>query len=81
MSDDLQHLFYTEEEVRRWSAERENASARLQLAQMKKSMATLISQYEPVNSLNIDREKLRHILNYVQHGDMSRLLRETKHLI
>lgn len=62
---DLSILFYREEEVRRWKAENENTGARLQIANMRKRMAELISQYEPVNSLGVDREKLRKLFLFV----------------
>jgi len=74
--NDLSVLFSKEEEVRRWQAERENASARLDLAQIRKNCAHLISQHEPVASLGIDREMLRLALQYVQHGDEKRLIRD-----
>ena len=63
---DLSTLFYREEEVRRWKAEAENAHARLEIAHMRERMAMLLSQHEPVNSLNIDREALRKIFGFVE---------------
>lgn len=65
---DLDTLFFREEEVRRWKAESENASARLQIANIRKRMAFLISQYEPIDSLNIDREVLRNIFDFIILG-------------
>jgi len=73
---DLSVLFSREEEVRRWSAERESASAQLDLAKVRKNCAHLISQHEPVASLGLDREALRLALQYVQHGDENRLMRD-----
>ena len=64
--NDLSVLFYREEEVRRWKAESENANARLEIAHMRERMAMLLSQHEPVNSLNIDREALRKIFGFVE---------------
>ena len=75
---DLSLLFKAEERVRHWKAEAENASARLDMALMERNMRYLISQHEPVASLNIDREKLRHILSYIEHGDVNRLIRDNK---
>jgi len=65
---DLNTLFYREEEVRRWKAESENANARLQIANIRKRMAFLLSQYEPIHSLNIDRETVRKIFNFIILG-------------
>lgn len=76
MSNDLARLFSAQAEVRRWTAERENATARLELARDGEAMAHLISQHEPLASLNVDRDALRLLLAYVKHHDMSRLLRE-----
>ncbi|WP_369913922.1 hypothetical protein AB8810_12910 [Xanthomonas sp. NCPPB 3005] len=73
---DLDSLFLADCEVRRWRAERENATARLELAQAKAARARLLSQYEPVNSLGIDRETLRALLAFTSHHDEQRLKRE-----
>ena len=75
MANDLLALFRAHDEVARWSAERENASARLELAHMRARMAYLLSQHEPVHSLGVDREKLRALLAYVKHGDLARMKR------
>ena len=77
---DLSVLFDCEERVRRWRAEWENASARMELAKINENCARLISQYEPVDSLGIDREILRILLSYVRHGDLSRLDRDYEEL-
>lgn len=73
---DLGSLFSAQAEVRRWRAESENASARLELARVRESIAFLISQHEPVASSGVDREKLRHLLSFVQHHDVARLGRD-----
>lgn len=70
---DLITLFRKQEITARWRVELENASARLQLAQIEERIASLISQHEPVASLHIDRDKLRLLLDYLQHGNLSRL--------
>lgn len=69
---DLQRIFSAQEEKRRWRAERENASARVELATVNESCAILLSSHEPVASLGIDRKVLRVLLHYVRHGDIAR---------
>ena len=76
--NDLSVLFSAEETSRRWMAERENASARYQLAKIKEHCAYLLSQHEPVASLRLDREKLRIVFRYLNHGDLHRLNREAQ---
>ena len=69
------------DKVSRWKAERENASARLEIAQMKEAARLLVSQYDPVHSLGIDRKKLEVLLSFVcHHRDTSRLRRESESL-
>jgi len=65
---DLNTLFYREEETRRWRAESENASARLELAHMRERMAFLISQHEPLHGLNLDRETIRKVFTFIERG-------------
>lgn len=67
-------------DVKRWSAERENADARLELARMREAMALLLTQHEPVASLNVNRDELRVLLNFVRHHDARRLAREVEEL-
>jgi hypothetical protein len=67
--------------ARRWIAERENASARLELARTRECCALLLSQYDPVFSLGIDRTKLKVLLDFVQHHDPARLRRECESLL
>jgi hypothetical protein len=72
----LLRLFRAEDEVRRWTAEWENASGRMELAKVKQRAAYLISQYEPINSIGIDRKILLELLDFVTvHGDMERMKR------
>ena len=73
---DLNTLFYREEEARRWHAESENASARLELAQIRKRMAFLISQHEPLHGLNLDREAVRKVFTFLERGTFDRTLEE-----
>jgi len=73
---DFQHLIEAGKDVDRWHAEWENASARMDIAKMKKAMAHLLSQHEPVHSLGIDREKLRIALSFIQHQDLNRVMRD-----
>ena len=73
---DLAKLFAAQGEVRRWQAERENATARLQMARADEARAFLLSQHEPVASLGIDRATLRVLLDFTVHCDKARLTRE-----
>jgi len=66
--------------ARRWIAELENATARLELARTRECCALLVSQYDPVFSLGIDRAKLKVLLDFVQHHDPARLRRECETL-
>ena len=67
--------------ARRWTAERENASARLELERMRECCRLLVSQYDPVFSLGIDRDALKVLLSFVQHHDTARLRRECETLL
>lgn len=69
------------ESVRRWSAEAENASARRELARTRECCALLVSQYDPVFSLGIDRTALKVLLDFVQHHDPARLRKECEALL
>lgn len=75
---DLELLFKAEEKVNRWEAECNYASAQLDLALIRRNMRHLISQHEPLNSLGVDRDKLRAIFSYVEHGDIMRLEKEVR---
>lgn len=74
--NDLSILFKAQDKVERWIAERENASARLELARIDENCARLISQHEPLATLGIDREVLKLILRYVKNGNVSGLMRD-----
>ena len=67
--------------VRRWMAEHENATARLELERTQECCHLLVSQYDPVSSLGIDRDALKVLLSFVQHHDPSRLRRECETLL
>ena len=73
---DFARLMIDEEAVRRWRAEHENASARLELASARRNCSLLLSQHDPVAKLGIDREKLRAVLAFVWHGDVARMERD-----
>ena len=73
---DFARLMIDEEALRRWRAEHENASARLEIAKARRNCSYLISQHDPVAKLGIDREKLRAVLAYVWHGDVARMERD-----
>ena len=75
-TNDFGNLMSAQKDIQRWKAERENSTARLELAQMNERIAHLISQHEPVASLNLDRERLRIALRFIQHGDLGRLSRD-----
>jgi hypothetical protein len=64
------------DEVRRWKAEGENASARLELARTRECCRLLISQYDPVFSLGVNRDALKILLSFITHHDTARLRRE-----
>lgn len=66
--------------VRRWMAEYENASARLELARTRECCALLLSQHDPVYSLGVDRARLKVLLDFVRHHDPARLRRECEAL-
>ena len=69
--------YFNAQDVTRWRrAEWEGAIARMELAQQNERCAELMSQHEPVNSLGLDRERLRLVLSYIHHGDRARLDRE-----
>lgn len=73
---DFGRLMIAEEVQRRWRAEHENASARLEIANARLNCAFLLSQHDPVAKLDIDREKLRAVLAFVWHGDVGRMERD-----
>jgi hypothetical protein len=73
---DFARLMIEEAEVRRWRAEHENTSARLEIANARRNCSFLISQHDPVAKLGIDREKLRAVLAFVWHGDVGRMERD-----
>lgn len=78
--NDLSLLFSATDKSARWKAERENASARYDLAKIHERCAYLISQHEPVVSLGLDREKLRLVFSFINHGDLRRLNRDFEEL-
>jgi hypothetical protein len=73
---DVVRQMMARDDVARWRAESENASARLELAKHKQNISDLLAQHQPVDELGIDRDKLRLLLLFVLHGDMNRLKRE-----
>lgn len=72
----LRQLFAADDVVRRWTAEKENATARLEIARMNRAMAWLLSQHDPVAKLGINRAVLAALFSFVRHGDEKRLARE-----
>lgn len=67
--------------AKRWKAEGENAAARLELALTRECCKLLLSQYDPVHALGIDRDRLKPLLDFVLHHDTTRLRRECNALI
>jgi hypothetical protein len=65
----------------RWLAERENATARLELSRTRECARLLLSQYDPVHTLGIDRMKLKVLLDFLQHHDTNRLQRECEAIL
>lgn len=75
-ANDLGALFSAQADVARWRAERDSATAHLELAQTKEARAYLISQHEPIASLGVDRDVLRALLEFTAHHDKARLHRD-----
>ena len=73
---DFANYMHKQDITARWRAEHNATSYALDLAQVKERCAELISQHEPVNSLRLHREDLRHVLRFLHHGDMDRLHRD-----
>lgn len=72
---DFQQLMHADTKVKHRKAECEAADAKLEIARMLRNIAFLLSQHEPVATLGLDREALRRALDFVQHGDVERCLR------
>jgi hypothetical protein len=70
-TNDLATMFKHQDEKRRWMAERENATARYELACIKERLAEMLSQHEPVASLGLDRDALRKVIDYIRSGRKS----------
>jgi hypothetical protein len=66
--------------VRRFRAEREAATASLELALTRECSKLLITQHEPVASLGIDRKALQILLDFLHHHDSERLRREIEEM-
>ncbi len=77
---DISVLFAAQSMSARRRAEREAASANLELALVKEHMAMLMSQHEPVASLGLDRERLRIALKFLSHGDAHRAQKDLAEL-
>ena len=46
------------------------------LAEIEERKDMLLSRWEPLNSLGIDRKNLKILFDYLSHGDKKRLFRE-----
>lgn len=67
-TNDLAMAFKERDNVTRWMAEGENATTRLEMAQLKERLWLILSQHEPVASLGLDRDKLRIVLDFIRTG-------------
>lgn len=69
---DLQDLFHQHDKVARWEAERENASARLELAKIHERLASVKSQHQPIadiTSMSMSpRDMILHAAHFVVYG-------------
>ncbi len=81
MSEHLANLFNAQDNVRLWRNAVESAQANLEIAMVKANCNLLLSQYEPVNKMNIDREKLKIIFSFIWHGQLDRLQRDFESLL
>ena len=52
----------------KFRAERDGATARLELALMHERCAEVMSQHEPLNTLGLDREAVRRLLCFLNSG-------------
>lgn len=78
---DLTRYFNAQDKTAWRRAEWEGSIARLELAQREERTALLLSQHEPVATLGLDREALRLALQFIGHGDLSRLERDRRDLL
>ena len=69
-------LMHAETEVLRAQEAYSHGATHLQLSRMRRNMAFLLSQHEPVKSLGIDRDRLRLALEFIEHGDEKRCARD-----
>ena len=76
MSEHLANLFNAQDNVRLWRNAVESAQANLEVAKVKANCNLLLSQHDPVNKMNIDREKLKMIFSFLWHGQLDRLQRD-----
>lgn len=71
-STDLGNLFDAHDKIKRWTAERENASARLEMAYIRERYFELRSQHEPLASMcgpnTVARQKILDAIFYVVIG-------------
>lgn len=73
---DFQRFLHAGTEVERRMAAYDAAAAHLEVAKIRRNIAHLLSQHQPVATLGVDREALRHALRFIEHGDEARCLRE-----
>ena len=66
--NDFSNYLHRQTETKLARAESEAASVRVELCLMRERCAELMSQHEPLNGLDVDREKVRKVLHYVRCG-------------
>ena len=65
---DFSRYMSAKETTARYRAQREAASAGLDLAQMRERCAEVISQHEPLNTLGLNRDAVRRLVLFIQCG-------------
>jgi len=66
--NDFGNYLHRQTETKLARANADAASATVELRIMRERCAELMSQYEPLNGLGVDREVVRQVLHYVQCG-------------
>lgn len=67
-SNDLPRAWQARERSVLWSAMMSTAEANRELARIEERLWLILAQHEPVNTLGLDREKLRTVLDYILIG-------------
>ena len=67
---DFQNYMLAKEQTAVARANHEAATATLSLCIFRERLAELISQHEPIESLGVDRDALRKIVQFIYHGHL-----------